>query len=132
MFVSALTLSGCGEGGLADVPLLGGGEEGGFMAKNGMTAVAALAGSPRNVTVSWDALREKGVNATGGGYKIYAWRKNTFESAQQVGEVAFDGSSVPTTATIGLTPGSWYVWVVGYTAMNPKGDAGEPAFVHVQ
>lgn len=97
--------------------------------KNGVTDAvlygdAAVAARPKNVVVTWTANRELGVNASGGGYKVYYSQTSGFStaSASYVSAPWASGTSSPTTATIpNLTPGMWYVKVLAYSALNTTG-----------
>jgi hypothetical protein len=81
-------------------------------------------GGPYNILVSWTANREKAVNTTGGGYKIYystSTPVNT-STASNVDVPYVSGSSTPSSRLItGLTCGTWYFRVVAYSALHPSG-----------
>ncbi|MFL5815659.1 MAG: hypothetical protein ACJ763_18970 [Bdellovibrionia bacterium] len=81
-------------------------------------------GGPYNILVSWTANREKAVNTTGGGYKVYystSTPVNT-SSASNVDVPYVSGSSTPSSRLItGLTCGTWHFRVVAYSALHPSG-----------
>ncbi len=100
--------AGCGGGG-------GGGAGGGG------------SGTPRDVQVFWAANREKAVNSPGGGYRVYYSTTPGFDlAAARVVDVPYvAGPRAPTSATIaGLSPGTYYLRVVAYSALNPPGGSG--------
>lgn len=70
------------------------------------------------VTVTWEANPETPVNEAGGGYKVYYSKKSGFSvndpkvSSNDVPYVA--GPSAPTSTTLILEDGTWYIKVVAY------------------
>jgi hypothetical protein len=77
-----------------------------------------------NILVSWAANREKAVNSTGGGYKVYyslSTPVNT-STASSVDVPYVTGATAPTSRTItGLSCGSWHFRVIAYSALHPSG-----------
>ncbi len=93
----------------------------------GGSAGSGGSGTPRNVQVSWAANREKAVNSPGGGYRVYYSTTPGFDVATaSVVDVPYvAGPTAPTSATIpGLSPGTYYLEVVAYSALNPPGGSG--------
>jgi len=67
------------------------------------------------VTISWAANREAGVNSAGGGYKVAI-------SAQPVIDVPYaSGATTPTTTIAHLPSGSYSVTVKAYAALDAQG-----------
>jgi hypothetical protein len=70
------------------------------------------------VTVTWEANPEIPVNEIGGGYKVYYSKKSGFSvndpkvSSKDVPYVA--GPFAPTSTTLLLEDGKWYIKVVAY------------------
>ncbi|MFN8369289.1 MAG: hypothetical protein U0T83_01555 [Bacteriovoracaceae bacterium] len=79
----------------------------------------------RNVLVSWTANHEAKVNSINGGYKVCSGTSSTFtvnlSSCTDVPYVS--GSSAPTSKTIQLTTGTWYIKVVAYSSLNASSSA---------
>ncbi len=81
----------------------------------------------KEASVSWSANREKDVNTTGGGYRVYYWDQPSFSLAiapfVDVPYVA--GLQAPTSSRIKkIAAGKYYIKVVAYSAFNPQGTAG--------
>lgn len=107
--VGLLALAGCGGG--------GGGAVSGPVTGTGT-------GAPASVQVSWTGNRETTVNSPGGGYRVYYSSTPGFNIASaNVIDVPFSGGAVPTSTTLTLTPGTHYVKVTAYSALNPGGSA---------
>ena len=72
--------------------------------------------SSKQVTVSWDANAESAVNTTGGGYILYYSQTNGFDvsSAQSTTIPYASGSTAPTTVTLTLPTGTWYLRLSAY------------------
>lgn len=73
------------------------------------------------VTVNWTANKEKAVNSSGGGYKVYYSQTSGFNinTASFVNVPYVSGASAPTSTTIpGLLPGTWYIKIVAFSAIN--------------
>ena len=70
------------------------------------------------VTVTWEANPETPVNKAGGGYKVYYSKKSGFSvndpkvNSKDLPYVA--GPSAPTSTTLILEDGTWYIKVVAY------------------
>jgi uncharacterized repeat protein (TIGR02543 family) len=74
------------------------------------------------VTISWDANREAAVNRSGGGYRVYYSQINNFnisDLSTKFKDVPYQsGTYAPTSASLFLTAGTWYVKVVGYSNLG--------------
>jgi len=80
-------------------------------------------GATGSITLSWTANKERGVNASGGGYRVYYSRTSTVDPATAVAvDVPFvSGELAPTTTTLTrLVPGPIYVRIAAFAA-NPGG-----------
>jgi hypothetical protein len=86
-----------------------------------------------SVQVSWAANREKGVNAPGGGYKVYYSSVSGFDiaTAAVVDVPYISGPAAPTSAAINLSSGTYYFKVVGYSLLNSGGAPSAPLQVDV-
>lgn len=74
-----------------------------------------------NVNVSWTANREQAVNTTGGGY-IVAYSQNPsadYSESDKVDVPYISGPTAPVTATINIPPGTYYIKIYAYSALNP-------------
>lgn len=73
-------------------------------------------GSSKQVTVSWDANAESAVNTTGGGYILYYSQTSGFDvsTAQSTNVPYVSGSTAPTTVTLMLSTGTWYLRLSAY------------------
>lgn len=82
-------------------------------------------GSSREVEISWTANRETAVNAPGGGYRVYYASTAQFDIASaKVIDVPYrTGGSAPTSTVVTFAPGTHYIKVLAYSAMNPAGSA---------
>jgi len=100
IIVSLLILISCGGGG-------GGGS----------AAPAATPPAPafHNVTISWAANREHGVNTTGGGYTLAI----SGQSAINVPYVS--GAAAPTSKVVSLYTGTYTATVTAYAALDASG-----------
>lgn len=74
-----------------------------------------------NVTVSWSANREKAVNTTGGGYVVtYSQNPSAgYSEADKVTVPYVSGPTAPVSTTINIPPGTYYIKVYAYSALNP-------------
>jgi hypothetical protein len=81
-------------------------------------------GSP--VNVSWAANRETAVNSTGGGYRVYYYQTSgqSLSCASFVQVPFVSGPTAPLSTSLSLPSGTWYVRVVGYSALNAPGNVG--------
>ncbi|MBY0415530.1 MAG: hypothetical protein K2Q18_15260 [Bdellovibrionales bacterium] len=81
-------------------------------------------GAAPSVEIAWTANKEKAVNTTGGGYKIY-YSKTTpvdITTSSFVDVPYVSGASAPVTKIIStLTAGMTYFKVVAYSALNAPG-----------
>ena len=67
------------------------------------------------VTISWAANHEKGVNSTGGGYRVTI-------SGQAPIDVLFNAGATPTSAPpVILQTGTYNVTVTAFAALDPQG-----------
>ncbi|HET8724796.1 MAG TPA: hypothetical protein VFM53_11420 [Anaeromyxobacteraceae bacterium] len=84
----------------------------------GGAAACGSSSSPptnKNVTLSWNANRESGVNKAGGGYRISI-------SGMPVIDVPYaSGSLAPTSKTVLLAPGSYTATIRAYAALDASG-----------
>ena len=85
-----------------------------------VTAVANCA-APCNLNLSWTANKERAVNRTGGGYKIYY--DTISGGSANVKEVPYvSGSTAPTATTLTLnTAELWYIRIIAYSNLNTTG-----------
>jgi len=72
------------------------------------------------VTVSWDTNVESLVNSSGGGYKVYYSENSGFSiDDSDVKDVPYvSGDLSPTSTTLKLTEGNWYIKVVAYFSLS--------------
>lgn len=110
-FVLGLALAACGGGGGAD----------GSQNTIAMTTVTV---NPGTVVINWDANRESAVNRAGGGYRVYRGRTSTFDAATVT--VLDIPHPAPPQAVLSFTPGTYYIKVTAYSALNPAGSAASP------
>lgn len=80
-------------------------------------------GGPRDVEISWTPNRETAVNAPGGGYRVYYATMSGFDlAAASLVDVPYQGATpISTKAVINLPPGTHYMKVTAYSALNPSG-----------
>ena len=75
-----------------------------------------------SVTVSWDKNVESLVNSPGGGYKVYYSENPGFsidDPDVSDKDVPLDtGGFAPTSTTLLLTAGTWYIKIVAYFSLN--------------
>ncbi|MEI6092172.1 MAG: hypothetical protein WCQ47_00635 [bacterium] len=74
-------------------------------------------GNGSSVTVSWNANKDMTVNSTGGGYIVYYSNQQGFDTSAASGSVDvpyLSGASAPTSTTLSLSNGKWYIRVVAY------------------
>ena len=79
----------------------------------------------KNVQVSWNANPETAVNQSGGGYNVYYSSTSGF-SPGDPGVTAINvpyvsGATAPVTAQISVIPGTYYIRVAAYSALNAPG-----------
>ena len=77
--------------------------------------------SAKAVKISWSANKEAAVNTTGGGYKVYYSGASGF-SVGDAGVTVVDvpyvsGPTPPTTTTIFVSSGTYFIRVAGYSAV---------------
>jgi hypothetical protein len=108
LFLGTLTLCGCSGGGVDADPT---------------AANQAGAIGNGNVQVAWTANREAGVNAPGGGYRVYYSTTPGFAiDTANLEEVPYtSGAAAPTRIALPLASGTYFIKVVAYTALNPSG-----------
>jgi hypothetical protein len=68
-----------------------------------------------HVTISWAANHERGVNASGGGYKVNVAGKPTIDVPY------VSGAAAPTSTDLTLTTGSYAVTVTAYALLDAQG-----------
>ena len=81
-----------------------------------------------SILVSWDENPETAVNRLGGGYKVY-YSSNSGFNPGDVGVTEIDvpyssGVSAPTSVLISLSPGTYYIRIAAYSALNAPGTSG--------
>jgi hypothetical protein len=103
LVITALLIGGCGGG--------GGG------AATSTTPPSTPTAIYHNVTISWVANREKGVNSTGGGYKISI----SGASSSQINVPYVSGLSAPTSTIVPLSAGSYTATITAYAALDAAG-----------
>ncbi|MBS1961189.1 MAG: hypothetical protein JST04_03155 [Bdellovibrionales bacterium] len=92
----------------------------------------SVPGSATGVTVSWNANREKGVNSSGGGYRVYYSKTGSIDANTPFVTVANAGGNTPTTTRLsGLASGTYTVGVIAFSAANPTGSSGTQTTVTV-
>ena len=86
-------------------------------------------GEPRQVTVSWNANRDKVVNTTGGGYRLYYSQTSGFSvnDATSVDVPYVSGSTAPTSTSLSLEEGTWYLRISAYGVWNVATRYSEPS-----
>jgi hypothetical protein len=106
----SLTLSACSSGFTTSASLLNVGKD-------------SYNGGSGNVNLSWNANREKAVNTSGGGYRVYYAQYSSVTDSTPFVDVPFvSGSQSPTNLRLtGLVSGTYYVHVKAYSALNPSG-----------
>lgn len=78
-----------------------------------------------NVNVTWTANPETAVNTTGGGY-VVAYSQNPDASYSQADKLTVpyvSGPTAPVSATINIPPGTYYIKIYAYSALNPAGSS---------
>ena len=83
-----------------------------------------------STTVRWDANHETAVNSPGGGYRIFFSKDSNADLAncRTVDVPYVSGPLAPTTGVMDhISPGTYYVRVVAYSAMSPPGGTGGSA-----
>lgn len=90
----------------------------------GCGSIGSSGGNNGNSTISitWDANHETRVNNSGGGYRVYHSRSPGFSLDDPdafMKEVPFvSGSQAPTTTTLTLENGTWYIKIVAFMDLN--------------
>lgn len=110
-----------------------GGGGGGSSGSSGSSGTTITTGD-KTITVSWTANREKAVNSSGGGYRVYYSTTSNFStaSASYVNAPYVSGVSAPTTADItGLSSGTYYIKVNAYSSLNTAGNTSTQISVSV-
>jgi hypothetical protein len=88
----------------------------------------ASATTDASILVSWDGNPETAVNRSGGGYKVY-YSSNSGFNPSGVGVTEIDvpyssGVSAPTSVFISLSPGTYYIRIAAYSALNAPSTSG--------
>jgi hypothetical protein len=100
LILSVVLLASCGGGG------------------GGTTTSASTAPGFHNVTISWAANHEKGVNTTGGGYSVSI----SGQSAPAAIDVPFvSGPTAPTSITTSLYSGTYTALVTAHAMLDSNG-----------
>lgn len=78
-----------------------------------------------NVSVSWAANLEKAVNTTGGGYVVaYSQSPSAgYDEADKLTVPYVSGPTAPVTATINIPPGTYYIKIYAFSALNAPGSS---------
>ena len=80
------------------------------------------------VQISWTANPETAVNRAGGGYKVYYSSNSGFNiSDADVTEIDvpyISGPTTPISTQVQLIPGTYYIRIVAYSALNAPGSTG--------
>jgi|GEM_PF-1442858 len=112
-----LLLAGCG----------GGGGGGGGSASASPATTTASGASPE-VVVNWNANHQSAVNTTGGGYLVYFSQSSGFSpgdpGVQSTNVPYTSGPQTPTSATLNLAAGTWYIRVQAYSALTGPTSTG--------
>jgi predicted phage tail protein len=81
-----------------------------------------------SIQVSWNASLATAVNRSGGGYKVYYSTNSGFNPGDGgVTEIDVPYSSgvlAPTSVVISVSPGTYYIRIVAYSALNAPGTLG--------
>ena len=85
-------------------------------------------GGSRQAAISWDANRDKAVNTTGGGYILYYSQDSGFSvtGAQKVDVPYVSGSTAPTSTSLSLSEGTWYLRLSAYGVWGGATQYSEP------
>lgn len=99
------------------------------------TSTATATATGKSAVLTWTANREKGVNSTGGGYRVYYSTVNGF-STTTAGYVSVanpgSGATPATTTVTGLTAATTYYFRVGaYSTVNTAGSVSSQLTVAV-
>jgi hypothetical protein len=88
----------------------------------------AFATTDTDVLVSWDGNPETAVNRSGGGYKVYHSSNSGFNPGDsgvtEIDVPYISGVSAPTSVLISLSPGTYYIRIAAYSALNPPDLSG--------
>lgn len=107
-------------------------------AKNDLSELLpAPLGTPRRVTISWNANHETAVNTTGGGYKVFYGTTSGFTvpgtSYTTIDVPYVSGSSSPNSVTVTLGSGyTYYVRVAAYSTLKTLSGVSSQISVVVQ
>jgi hypothetical protein len=78
-----------------------------------------------NIQISWNGNLETAVNSAGGGYKVYYSANSSFDPGDGgVTEIPVpwtSGPTAPTSILIPLSPGTYYLRIAAYSALNAPG-----------
>ena len=88
----------------------------------------AFATTDASVLVSWDENPETAVNRSGGGYKVYYSSNSGFNPGDggvtEIDVPYISGPSAPTSVLLSLSPGTYYIRMAAYSALNAPGESG--------
>ena len=83
---------------------------------------------PVSILISWNANPETAINRSGGGYKVYYSNNSGFnpgDGGVTEIDVPYDsGVSAPTSLQIEVDPGTYYIRIAAYSALNAPGESG--------
>lgn len=80
------------------------------------------------VKILWNSNPETAVNQSGGGYKVY-YSSNSGFNISDNGVTEIDvpyssGATTPTSILVQLLPGTYYIRIIAYSALNAPGTSG--------
>ena len=77
------------------------------------------------VQISWNSNPETVVNRSGGGYKVYYSSNSGFNLSDggvtEIDVSYISGPTAPTSTQVQLLPGTYYIRIVAYSALNAPG-----------
>lgn len=80
------------------------------------------------VQITWNSNPETAVNRSGGGYKLFYSSTSGFSpgdsGATEITVPYVSGATAPTITSISLLPGTYYICVAAYSALNAPGMSG--------
>jgi hypothetical protein len=78
-----------------------------------------------NIQISWNGNLETAVNRAGGGYKVYYSTNSGFDPGDggvtEIDVPWTSGPTAPTSILMPLSPGTYYIRIAAYSALNPPG-----------
>jgi hypothetical protein len=76
-----------------------------------------------DIQISWNENPETAVNRSGGGYKVY-YSPNSGFNPDDGSETVIDVPWTSTSVVISLDPGTYYIRIAAYSALNAPGTSG--------